>query len=104
MLRLVQNFMAILVALYKGHRSRRSVITPAPQARFFGFPPRDCGMGRGISTRNHTPRSASMTVLILITSEAIRIVTLPDMATCIFMASQVAHMGLVACGAAGVQT
>jgi hypothetical protein len=42
-----------------------------------------------------------MIVLILITPEAIRIIALPDMATCLFMASQVAHMGLVACGAAG---
>lgn len=42
------------------------------------------------------------TILIIITPEAIRIITLPDMATCVFMASQIAHMGLVACGAAGV--
>jgi hypothetical protein len=43
-----------------------------------------------------------MTILLIITETGLRIITMPDMQTCVFVALQVEHMGRVMCGMAGV--
>ena len=43
-----------------------------------------------------------MTALIIITGSTITIVIVESMAHCLIMARYVAHLGLVACGGAGV--